>query len=81
MELVKGQKLLVFRYSVNVEPDCISLHQGVIEQFGYCWFGKIGKIPSAWMLEAVFSEKKPSIILFNRFGAYISEVIDFSYET
>jgi len=81
VKLVKGQKLLVLRYNITVEPNCIDLHKKVIEQLGYCWFGKIGKIPSAWMLESVFSEESPSIVLFNRVGSFISRLVDFSYET
>ena len=81
MDLVKGQKLLVLRYNIKAEPKCIELHQKVIDQKGYCWFGKIGKIPSPWMLEAVFADGNPSIILFNRSGAFLAGVSDFSYET
>ena len=81
MELEIGQKLLVLRYNTKVEPECIKLHQNVIQQTGYCWFGKIGKIPSAWMLEAVFAEKAPAILLYNRSGTFLSTLEDFSYET
>lgn len=81
MKLEKGQKLLVLRYNTKAEPNCIALHEKVIQQLGFCWFGKIGKIPSAWMLEAVFSEKTPAIILYNRSGSYLAELKDFSYDT
>ena len=45
-ELQQGQKLLVLRYGKQIIENCIELHQEIIEEIGYCWFGKLGTVPS-----------------------------------
>ena len=42
----KYPAILLLRYSNYHGIDTIAEHQKVIDQKGYCWFGKIGKIPS-----------------------------------
>ena len=43
--LVKGDKFLILRYSNGIY-DCIKKHKEVLNKIGYCWFGKIGVVPS-----------------------------------
>ena len=52
--MVEGQKFLVVRFGTNIVEDCVNKHQEVIEQKGYCWFGKIGVVPSKKVLQSVF---------------------------
>lgn len=62
----KGQQFLLLRYSNNIVPDTIQQHQAVIDKLGYCWFGKIGVVPSAKIQKAILDEDEPRIILYTR---------------
>ena len=77
----KGQKLLLFRYSDFLIKNCIKLHQDVLEENGYVWFGKVGKQrPSQKFINYVLAEKEPTIILHSKQKAYICKIEDISYE-
>ena len=74
--MVDGQKFLVIRFGTNIVEDCVEKHQDIIEQNGYCWFGKIGVVPSQKVLQSVFEEEKPTLILYTRNKAYICELLE-----
>ena len=74
--MVEGQKFLVVRFGNNIVEDCVNKHQDVIEQKGYCWFGKIGVVPSKKVLQSVFEEEFPTLVLYTRNKAYICELLD-----
>ena len=76
--LEDGQKLLILRY--GKKRDCIELHQDVIEKYGYCWFGKIGVVPSSKVIESVMKEKNPSIILFSQGDGYVAHLEEIVFE-
>ena len=40
------QKLIVIKYGQNNAYDCIACHKNVIDELGFCGFGKIGKAPN-----------------------------------
>lgn len=65
--------ILVVRYGLNIVADCIERHKEVIDELGYCWFGKIGRAPSAKALNAVFENEKGTVILYSRTGCYMCE--------
>lgn len=77
-QLKQGQKILVIRY--GKKKDCIEKHCEVIKQLGYCWFGKIGVIPSKKTVEAVISEDKPAIVLYSQRNAYLAEIDKIIYD-
>lgn len=77
-QLKQGQKVLVIRY--GKKKDCIEKHCDVINQIGYCWFGKIGVIPSKKAIDAVVSEDRPAIVLYSQGNAYIANVDSISYD-
>lgn len=79
-KLQQGQKLLVLRYGKQIIDNCIELHGEKIEELGFCWFGKLGTIPSKKSIDAIMSEEIPTIILYARGAAYICEVSEVSYE-
>ena len=60
--LKNGQKTLIIRY--GKKGNCIEEHNSVIEEDGYCWFGKIGVVPSAKVVQAVLEEDNPIIPIF-----------------
>lgn len=64
--LRQGQKLLVLRYGKQIISNCIELHEEKIEDIGFCWFGKLGTIPSNKSIEAVLEEDDPAIVLYAR---------------
>lgn len=78
--MVEGQKFLVVRFGTNIVEDCVNKHQEVIEQKGYCWFGKIGVVPSKKVLQSVFDEERPTLVLYTRNKAYICELLDTTEE-
>ena len=65
-----GQRFLVIRFGTNIIANCIEEHQEVISKKGYCWFGKIGVVPSKKALDDVLSQEKPVIMLYTRNHAY-----------
>lgn len=77
--LQQGQKLLVLRYGKQIVADCIELHQKKIDEMGYCWFGKLGTVPSKKSINAMLNEDKPSVILYARGSAFICEVSEVAY--
>jgi hypothetical protein len=78
--LQQGQKLLVLRYGKQIIEDCIQLHQKKIDELGYCWFGKLGTIPSKKLVDAMLEEDKPMIILYARSSVFICEVSEVVYD-
>lgn len=73
-----GQRFLVVRFGTNIIANCIEEHQEVIRKKGYCWFGKIGVVPSKKTLEELLSHDNPMIMLYTRNHAYecsLAEVI------
>ena len=74
------QKYLLLRYS-DVERNCIDLHQEIIQQVGYCWFGKIGSVPSSKMLSEVFFEQSPVLVLYRKNASYICELEKYTLQT
>lgn len=77
--LSPGQYFLVLKYSLEYEPQCIALHQEIIEKNGYCWFGKVGKSPSASIIERVMSEKKAALVLYRKGQIHLCTIDDVSY--
>lgn len=62
----KGQHFLLLRYSNNIVPNTIEQHTAIIEELGYCWFGKIGIVPSPRIQRELLAEEEPRIILYSR---------------
>lgn len=62
----KGQRFILLRYSNNFVPDTIEQHKSVITELGYCWFGKMGIVPSGRIQKAILDEDEPKIILYTR---------------
>lgn len=79
-KLQQGQKLLVLRYGKQIVQNCIELHQEIIEEKGYCWFGKLGTVPSKKSIDAVLEEEKSSIILYARGSAFLCEINEVTYD-
>lgn len=78
--LQQGQKLLVVRYGKQIIKNCIELHQEKIDSLGYCWFGKLGTVPSKKSIDAMLDEENPMLILYARSSAYICEVSEVIYD-
>ena len=77
--IVRGDKFLVLRYSTGIY-DCISNHKSVLDELGYCWFGKIGVVPSERALKEKLNRDKPLVALYCQGDAYISQLLEVSDE-
>lgn len=73
-----GQKYLLMRYSTGYTGDIIALHKEILDQQGYCWFGKIGNIPSDRILKNVYSDVPSVLILYRKNAAFICETDKYS---
>lgn len=81
MQIEKGKKMLLIRYSNFLYSNCISEHIGVIKDKGYCWFGKVGKQkPSQKYCNIVLNQENPMIILHSARKAFICRVSDITFE-
>lgn len=78
--LQQGQNLLVLRYGKQIIENCIELHKEKIDELGYCWFGKLGTVPSKKSIDAMLNEENPMLILYARGSAYICEVSEVMYD-
>lgn len=76
--LQEGQKVLIIRY--GKKNDCIEKHNEVIVDKDYCWFGKIGVVPSKKVVDAIFNEEFPKIILYSQGKGYVADVDEIVYE-
>ena len=77
-ELQEGQKVLIIRY--GKKADCIERHEEVINELGYCWFGKIGVVPSSKVINAILSEDEPRIVLYSQGKGFVAAVEGVEYE-
>lgn len=73
----KGDKFIVLRYGTGMY-DCIARHTEVINQFGYCWFGKIGIAPSEKVIHSKLNKERMYAILYCQGKAHLCEVIEVS---
>ncbi|MDD6516226.1 MAG: hypothetical protein PUG45_12620 [bacterium] len=78
LELQEGQKVLIIRY--GKKPDCIEKHCDVLTDNGYCWFGKIGVVPSKKVVDAILAEEFPKIVLYSQGKGYVADVTEIAYE-
>ena len=77
--LVKGDKFLILRYSNGIY-DCIKKHKEVLNKIGYCWFGKIGVVPSESALNAKLNADKPLVVLYCQGDVHIANLLTVSSE-
>lgn len=80
-KLTKKEKILILRYANNIIPDCIQSHIDVLQKDGYCWFGKIGKIPSKKVIDEILEEKEGTIVLYARNKCYLCKFIKAQVDT
>ena len=74
----EGQKFLVIKYGTHIIDNCISKHRDVIKHDGFCWFGKVGTIPSDAFMKEVLAEEEPTIILCGKDGTFQCVIDEFS---
>lgn len=77
--LVRGDKFLVLKYNNGIY-DCINNHRAVLENNGYCWFGKIGAVPAERALGEKLNPDKPLVVLYCQGDAFVCSLIDVSFE-
>ena len=65
--MLLGDRVLLLRYSDIGDVKTIDEHELIINEFGYCWFGKFGKKPSDKYLKHFLELEEPRIVLFTRF--------------
>lgn len=72
---------IALRFSNNFAPPCgtIVAHQEVVDAKGYVWYGKLGGRISAKVVDAIFKNDTPKILLIHsgaiwRYWAYIDKV-------
>lgn len=82
MEIRKGKKMLLIRYSDFLYSNCIDEHISVLNEKGFCWFGKVGKQkPSRKFCQIVLDDENPMIFLHSARRAYLCDVADIVFET
>lgn len=77
--VILGQKVLLFRVNMNVKKDAIEKHEEVLLKDGFCWFGKIGRIPMREKIEEVLKEKYPHILLYTKKKLFLCDIDDSSF--
>lgn len=70
----EGNKILILKYGTSNMYDCIDRHKAVIKKNGYCWFGKIGKMPGESKVKEVLVQECPQIVLYSQGKAYLCDV-------
>lgn len=74
-------KTIALRFANNFAPQngTIAAHQELIESIGYVWYGKLGKAISASVVDAIFKNESPRILLIHsasvgRYWAYVEKI-------
>ena len=72
---------IALRFAETFAPDegTIHMHQKIIDQFGFVWYGKLGLPISKKIQALILQEKAPRILLIhsgktNRYWAYIDMI-------
>lgn len=78
--LTKGQAVLLFRVNLNVKKDSIICHKKTLEQYGYCWFGKIGQCPLKSKIDIIIKQDSPKIILYTKKELILCDIDSVLYE-
>lgn len=78
MVLVKGSKIVVFKYADIKSYDCIYEHNQLLRDNGYVWFGKLGQRPTDNRLSELLHKYEEGIlILKNRDKLFLCTFTDF----
>lgn len=77
--MAENKDFMLLRYSTLYVPDCIQKHKSILEEKGYCWFGKVGTVPSITLLQRMISAKEPTLVLYKKGAAYICRVEKYSF--
>ena len=70
MIIDKDKRILVIRYGTNIVKDCIEKHIEIVNDLGFCWFAKLGRMPSKKILDEIFGDSESSVILYSKSGIY-----------
>jgi hypothetical protein len=77
--IIGNNKILIIRYGENIIPNCIQRHKEVVDNEGFCWFGKIGKVPSGKILNETINTTN-KIILYSKNDCFICNCMEYSIE-
>lgn len=78
--VAKGQQVIMFRINLNVRKDSIECHLKTLEEHGFCWFGKIGRVPQEKKLKELFNQKSPHMLLYTKKELYCCDIDNYAYE-
>ncbi len=70
---------LVVRFGNNIKTNCINEHKRVLEEYGKCWFGKLGRVPSSGLLKSVV-DNNGKLLLYSAQESYWCDFTSISYE-
>ena len=79
-KLIRGQNLLLLRYSPSIRKDIIEQHQAIISELGYCWYGKLSGVTSDRIIHAITKTSCPMIMLYSKGKAFLCEFIEMTTE-
>ena len=79
-KLVRGQNILVLRYSSAIRIDIIEQHQAIIAERGYCWYGKLGGITREIVIHAIKISESPIIMLYSKGKAFLCDFVEMTTE-
>ena len=72
------QKYLLVRYSTGYVNNCIEEHINLIQSIGFCWFGKVGNVPSHKILQQVFDGEQAFLVLYRKNAAYLGSLAEYA---
>ncbi|MCC7571182.1 hypothetical protein KO465_07660 [Candidatus Micrarchaeota archaeon] len=77
------KEFLLLRYSDILAIKTIEEHNNVLEERGFCWFGRFGKKPSQKYIDTFLGLNDPHIVLYSKLRgqgiAYYCKCEDVSY--
>lgn len=76
MTLPDDKKMLVLRYGTNIVSECIERHMDILNQYGFCWFAKLGKPLSQKSVDSFMVDKSGIVILYSKEQTYICKCIE-----
>lgn len=76
----QGEKFIIMKYSDSVYANSMEEHINVIRDYGFCWYGKIGKKLSETVVDTILSNEQQHMFFYKKGALYLAKVETVSFE-
>lgn len=69
-----NEEIVVLKFSEAIKTNCMEEHIRVIEEKGFCWYGKVGKSISEKIINLIMNSENRNMLFYKKNGLYIAKV-------